>query len=138
MKLKEPALKYATIMLVDDNDLDNIINQKMLEGNYFAKRINIHTSSHSALEFLLNLDREKDPIKEMIPQVIFLDINMPLMNGFQFLDEYEKLSEEFRKKIKIVMLTTSSNPSDLNKAAKNKNVSFVINKPLTKEELAKI
>lgn len=138
MKIKAPALKYATIMLVDDNDLDNIINQKMIESSYFAKRINIHTSSHSALEFLKNLEREKEPIQEMIPEIIFLDINMPLMNGFQFLDEYEKLNETFRNKIKIVMLTTSNNPNDLKKAKENKNVEYVISKPLTKEELDQI
>jgi CheY-like chemotaxis protein len=60
------------------------------------------------------------------------------MDGFQFLDEFERLSEGIRKHCKVVMLTSSLNPQDMNKAKKNQFVLKYINKPLTQENLKKL
>ena len=122
-------------MLIDDNEIDNLINQKMIEGSNFADHVYIHTSSKSALEFLHNLARSSDVPKSMIPSIVFLDINMPIMDGFQFLDEYEKLNEEFRKDTKVIMLTSSVNPKDMEKAQYNNRVKTYINKPLSSVHL---
>ncbi|NQY67021.1 MAG: response regulator [Flavobacteriales bacterium] len=118
-------------MLVDDNEVDNFINQKMIEGSNFADHVYIHTSSRSALEFLHNLERSSDVPESMIPGVIFLDINMPIMDGLQFLDEFEKLTDEFRKNTEVIMLTSSVNPKDLEKAQFNDRVKTYLNKPLS-------
>lgn len=138
MSSKKPQPKYSTVMLIDDSEIDNFINHKMIEGCNFAERTYIHTSSKSALEFLKNLERTGKVPQELIPEIIFLDINMPIMDGFQFIEEFDKLAKEFKSKSKIVMLTTSVNPSDIERSQKNKYIIKYINKPLTQEVLNSI
>ncbi len=131
MTPKKPKPKYASVMLIDDNEIDNFINHKMIEGCNFSEQVYIHTSSKSALEFLKNIERIESTPKEMIPEIIFLDINMPIMDGLQFAEEFDKLSQKFKSRTKIVILTTSINPSDFETSKKFKNVIKYINKPLT-------
>lgn len=133
--MKKPDSQFSTVMLIDDNEIDNFINQKMIEGCNFADKVYVHTSGRSALEFLLNIDRNEDFPRELIPQVIFLDISMPMMDGFQFVDEFEKLSESFRNGIRIMLLTSSINPMDHQKSSSLSSVTKYMNKPLTKEHL---
>lgn len=137
--MKKPASKYPTVMLIDDSEIDNFINQKMIEGCNFADKIYIHTSSKSGLEFLRNLERtaENSNSKDLIPDIIFLDINMPIMDGFQFVEEFDKLSGEF-KNSKIVMLTTSINPADIERSKMSKYIVKYLNKPLTQDALASL
>jgi len=138
MSVKKPKARYDTVMLIDDSEIDNFINQKMIEGCNFAERIYVHTSSKSALEFLNNFVRAKDFPKDLIPQIIFLDINMPIMDGFQFAEEFHKISSPLLKDIKIVFLTSSINPIDQKRALATKQVEGFINKPLTKDHLGKV
>lgn len=137
MTQKKPKAKYNAAMLVDDSEIDNFINQKMLEGHNFAERIYVHTGSRSALEFLMNFDRNEMP-DLLLPDVIFLDINMPIMDGFQFAEEFLKHSPEMYEKVKIVFLTSSLNPVDQKKAMAVKGVYSFLNKPLSKDHLEKL
>ncbi|QNL23241.1 response regulator [Hyphobacterium sp. CCMP332] len=125
-------------MLIDDNEIDNLINQKMIEAANICENIYTHTGAKSAIEFLKNLEKMSDSVNDFFPELIFLDIDMPLMDGFQFLDEFEKLSNETKGKIKIVMLTSSINPQDMSKAKKYSYVKKYINKPLTQENIEKL
>lgn len=127
--------KYKTVMLLDDNEVDNFVNKKMIENSNFAGQIYVHTSSKGALEFLGNLNSNGSANKELIPEFIFVDINMPILDGFQFLDEFENVPEEVKKKTKVVMLTTSINPADIQRCAENERILKYFNKPLTKEHL---
>ena len=138
MTAKKLTTRYNTAMLIDDNEIDNIINEKMLESTGFAERIQIYTNGVSALEFFKNLERDKDLNRDMIPDVIFLDINMPLMDSFQFVQEFSNLNKVITKDCKIAILTTSINPSDKERSLKNEYVVDFINKPLTKESLDKL
>ena len=122
-------------MLIDDNEIDNLINQKMIEASDIAEHIYTHTGAKSAIEFLKNISKLPDISMSVLPEVIFLDIDMTLMDGFQFLDEFEKLSDQTRAKCKIVMLTSSINPQDVNKSKKYSYVKKYINKPLSQENL---
>ena len=129
--------KYRTVMLIDDNEIDNLINQKMIEAASVTEHIYTHTGAKSAIEFLKNMEK-LEMADQVLPDLIFLDIDMPLMDGFQFLDEFEKLSNVAKKKCKIVMLTSSINPQDFNRSKKYENVRLYLNKPLCHESIAKL
>jgi len=126
--------KYFAVMLVDDNEIDNLINQKMIEAANITEHIYTHTGARSAIEFLKNIEKLNEAAKNILPDVIFLDIDMPLMDGFQFLDEFEKLQDTTKDRCKIVMLTSSINPQDMSKS-KEYNVLKYFNKPLSQETL---
>lgn len=135
MKIKEPKYKYSNVMLIDDSELDNFINEKTLEANHFAKKIYVHTSAKSALEFLNNLVTMGTEYSDVYPHVIFIDINMPLMDGFQFIDNYKKSSEQHLKSPKLVILTSSVYHEDRQKANSISPDIIFLNKPLTKSML---
>ena len=121
--------RYNVIMLIDDNDLDNFVNKKLIENENFAGQVLIQSSGVSALEHL------KKHTGGEIPDLIFLDIMMPNMDGFGFLEEFDKLNDEVKKKSKIVMLSTSESFKDLNRANQSKYVYKFLNKPLSKSVL---
>ncbi len=132
--MQKPKSKYKIVMLVDDNEIDNMINQKMLESANFADQFYVYTSGQSALDFLENLVKQ-DSARELLPDMILLDINMPLIDGFQFLDKYAELNTSVKPDVDVFMLTTSINPSDKERADENKLITKFLIKPLTAEQL---
>lgn len=135
-QFKEHA--YGHIMLIDDNDLDNFINEKLMEINHFSKKIYVNTSAISALEFFNNLVAMQDKWEELVPEVVFIDINMPIMDGFQFIELFKKTFGNMEPQPKLVMLTSSLYFEDqLRAKSLSENIVF-LNKPLTKETLSQI
>lgn len=135
---KEHTYRCKLAMLVDDNDIDNLINQKMLESIAFAENILVFGSALSAMDFLKNLDKMKAVPQEMVPDYLFLDINMPMIDGFQFLNEFNNFSEAILAKTKIIMVSSSTSITDQMQSMENKNVIGYINKPLSPKNLAKV
>jgi CheY-like chemotaxis protein len=135
MKRKDPKFKYQYVMLLDDNELDNFINQKVIEANHFSKKIYTNTSGKSALEFLSNLLVMEEDSQVILPEVIFIDINMPIMDGFQFIRLLQNLPQDKLKSCKLAVLTSSMFEEDKNKARELANDIVFINKPLTDSAL---
>ena len=138
MASKQNTYKNKSVMIIDDNDIDNFINEKMLKSFCFSENVYTHTSVTSALEFLKNLSSIPNIPDALIPNYIFLDINMPILDGFHFLQEFNSLGYDFIPKIKIVMLTTSLNPCDLEKTKEYKNVIAYLYKPLVQADIDKL
>jgi CheY-like chemotaxis protein len=138
MKRKEPRYKYNNVMLIDDNELDNFINEKILEANHFSKKIYVNTGARSALEFLNNIVTMGEDYTGTYPEVIFVDINMPIMDGFQFIEYHKKNLDEKMHKPKIVILTSSVYHEDKQKANEISKDIIFLNKPLTQAMLETI
>ncbi len=132
------ATKLNAVMLIDDNEIDNLINQKMIESVNLSNNIFIHSGAKSALEYLRNIEKIKVGVENFLPELIFLDIDMPLMDGFQFIDEFDKLSENTKSFCNIVLLTSSLDPKDVSKSKKNNHVLKYLNKPLSQDSLRKL
>ncbi len=117
---------YKRVMLIDDNEIDNIINEKIIEATNFAENILKFQTGQEALEYLSS---NQDNLSEL-PEIVFLDINMPIMDGFQFLEDFEKFSQDVHERCKIIMLSSSISPKDIDRAASSKLVKKYLNKPL--------
>lgn len=132
---KKKDSSYRAAMLIDDNEIDNFIHQKLLQGIGFADKVYVHTSGRSALEFLENLAMDADALEKLRPEVIFLDINMPIMDGYQFYHAFRKLPEVIHKGVKIIVLTSSINPNDDERFMTFDDVVGIIHKPLNEAHL---
>lgn len=122
------------VMLVDDNDTDNFISKRIIEITKFAKEVEIKNSGKSALEYL---EQNKDN-EAKLPNIIFLDINMPIVDGFVFLYEFEKFDRILKDKCKVIILSSSDNKRDIDKIVNNNHVVKFITKPLTESALEEI
>ena len=122
------------VMLVDDNDTDNFISKRIIEITKFAERVEVMSSGKDALDYLKdNQNRPQD-----LPSIIFLDINMPIVDGFVFLYEFDKFNELVKSKCKIIILSSSDNNRDIDKIVNNNHVIKFITKPLTEVALDEI
>jgi len=122
------------ILLIDDNEDDNFYHEREI-GKYDSTIKVI--SMEMCKDALECLKAHKDNVNEL-PDLIFLDINLPLMNGWEFLRRYVEIKNELKKFAKVIVLTTSDNPDDV---AKSKAWDVVIDyytKPLTKEKFSEI
>lgn len=126
--------RYKSVLLIDDSYIDNLINRKILENNNYAEVITVIDSPQEAFEFISNSVQTG----HNIPEVIFLDLRMPLMNGFEFLKALMELPNIKPDLIKIFVLTSSLDPKDIKKIKENKLVSKFIGKPLTNQILEEI
>lgn len=135
MKIKKPKYKYNSALLIDDNELDNFINEKMLESTHFSRDIFISVNGERALHFINERIVAYPEDNETCIDVMFVDLNMPVMNGAEFIENFQKMQNQKLAKCKIVVLTSSVHNKDrVNIEKLNNNIIFV-NKPLTNDFL---
>ena len=123
------------IFLIDDDALVNFLNQEIIKDSHPDKKVRSFESATEALEVIkemLNTSYSK------LPQIILLDINMPVMDGWEFLDIFDQLPENKTKDCKIIMHTSSIDPRDIEKAKTYKAVVDYMTKPLNLQSLSKI
>ena len=126
--------KLNCILLVDDDPATNFLHKRVIQKEDCAEKIATVENGEQALQYLQSLVAENLPA----PELIFLDINMPIMNAWEFLEAYHLLPEAQKNKTVIVMLTTSLNPDDELHAAKFPDISAYHFKPLDKNILQEI
>lgn len=128
--------KLNCVLLVDDDEPTNFLNKMVLEDIDCAETIRVTDSAQDALDYLKKAEGPNGSPSS--PDLILLDINMPAMNGWEFLERYSGLDKQHKANVVIVMLTTSLNPDDRAKASSIPDVSGFETKPLTPEKLQSI
>jgi CheY-like chemotaxis protein len=128
--------KINCILLIDDDEPTNFLSQMIIEEADCAGDIQIAFSGVQAIDYLTSQGTSvSGQTSYPRPDLIFLDINMPAMNGWEFLQKYSNLQKEHKGNIVIIMLTTSLNPDDRLRSKDFPDVSGFENKPLTREKL---
>jgi len=130
MKEEIPA-KYESVMVIDDNRIDLYIASRMITKNNFGKKVMQYSSAIEALKYL----QENQANIPQLPEVIFLDIYMPGMSGFEFMKEYDKLSTPLKKICKVFIISSSLDERDITSANNDENIVAMKQKPITKEFL---
>jgi CheY-like chemotaxis protein len=128
----------ACILLVDDDEATNFLNTRVIKKLDATVKVQVAYNGREALDYLKPKAPGAKTENCQMPSLIFLDINMPGMDGWEFLEEYRKLPDEQTNQIKILMLTTSMNPDEEKRAMEIPEVKGFINKPLTPEKLERI
>ncbi|SIR33526.1 response regulator [Pontibacter lucknowensis] len=128
--------KLSGVLLIDDDDTTNFLNQRLLERMQVTDNIRTFVNGKQAFDYLYNVSNnnyEQTDGNYFQPELIFLDISMPVMDGFEMLDLYERLNPEFRKNIILAVLTTSTHPQDTDAAQKYS--AEYLTKPLTADKV---
>ena len=120
-----------TLTLVDDDDIFVFLTTKIIEQTNLVDLIKVFGNGLDAINFL----KENKNNVDALPDIILLDLNMPIMNGWQFLEEYNKLNPTIGIKITIYICSSSISPDDITRAKTISEVSDYIIKPITKDKL---
>lgn len=126
--------KLPLIGIIDDDAIYQFMLTRIINQNELAARIVSFSDGEKAIEYLI----ENKADSENIPDVIFLDVNMPIMDGWLFIEEYARIKTEIKKKIVIFMLSSSVDPVDIERADKISEISNYIVKPIKLEEVKRI
>src|SRR5688500_4357224 len=119
--------KIETIAIVDDDDIYQYTAKRNIEASKLIKTVYVFSDGKEAIDFFLG--HVDSP--EKLPDVVFLDLAMPIMDGWQFLKNYVLIKPEIGKKITIYIVTSSMNPEDVTRAKSLSEVSDYIIKPIT-------
>lgn len=119
------------ILIIDDDEINNFIAAKLIDKIPPRARVSTCLNGEEGIDYIKSrLDKQQE-----LPDIIFLDINMPVMNGWEFLEEYATLTSKISKKIVINMLSSSVYNDDISKSKTYPTVNRFISKPLTIEKI---
>lgn len=117
----------SNVLLVDDDKICNFLNEKVIHQLGFARQISKASNGKEAIEWLQAENTH-------LPDVIFLDLNMPIMNGFQFMEAFGEMDIPNKENITIVVVTSSIDPRDVQKAS-NMGVNHYLQKPISAHDI---
>lgn len=121
------------VLIIEDNPIDVFINTRVIQQSGLSKEVMALQSAREALEFLT-----QQAINSKLPDLIFLDIRMPDLDGFEFLEEFSELPQRVLELCKIVMLSSTIDPLELEKARNSPFVLAFIPKPLTRDKVLEL
>jgi CheY-like chemotaxis protein len=128
-------MKTRNLYVVDDDKIYHFLLKNLLKQNNINVNSTFFANGYDAIQFLT----ENNEDQEILPDIILLDVNMPIMNGWQFLEDYTKLKGTLSKDPVIYMISSSNNEVDINKAGEFTGiVKEYFLKPICKEDLDKI
>lgn len=127
--------KLQNILLIDDDPMTNYLHKKIIEGFKVSHQIEIANDGEEALQLIKDYIQSEN--EDKIPQLILVDLDMPLMDGFQFLQAYQSLDFKNKDSVVVAVLTSSFNPKDVNRAKEFSVDDFIV-KPLTKEKMTEL
>jgi CheY-like chemotaxis protein len=128
---EEISHRFESVMIIDDNLIDLYIASRMITKNNFGKKVMQYSSAIEALKYL----QENQKNIPQLPEVIFVDIYMPGMSGFEFMKEYDKLSAPLKNLCRVFIISSSLDEQDVTCANNDKNIVAMKEKPITKEFL---
>ena len=132
MEKLEP--KFEKVMIIDDNVIDLYITKRLVIKNNFGKKVLEFAAADEALQYLQDHQEEQS----LLPQIIFLDIYMPVMSGFEFMEAYDKLPASLKTNCMIYIISSTIDENDIARSNKDKNITAFKVKPITKEFLNSI
>jgi CheY-like chemotaxis protein len=125
---------FQTILLIDDDSISNFITEKLILRENFAQEVVSFLSGEAALTYLKKQHQQHLPA----PDIIFLDLNMPEMDGWEFMSEFKKFPQEFTQSSRVFMLSSAVDSKDIVQARNMEEIEDFISKPLTKEDMGVI
>ena len=126
--------KIPLMGIIDDDTIYQFILTSIINKNRLAENILSFSDGEKAIQYFMNNKTNS----EKIPDILFLDVNMPIMDGWMFIEEYARIKKEIIKKTAIFMLSSSVNPIDIERAGKIAEISDYIIKPIKLEEVKRI
>jgi CheY-like chemotaxis protein len=121
--------RIETLYLVDDDDTYQFLASEIIKSTNLVNQIEIFSNGAEAINYLKSVQNP-----DLLPEVIFLDIFMPVMDGWGFLDEFVRLSPDLKKKILIYIISSSIDPTDVERASSISDVTGYIVKPITRDK----
>jgi CheY-like chemotaxis protein len=124
------------IVLIEDNETTSFLNNRLLSRLGVARQVTSFSKAEEALNFLWG-DAPADGVPQVTPDLVFVDLKMPGMNGFDFLERYSQLAPDAQERTVVAVLTTSMHGADTARVAQYPNVEY-LTKPLTEEKMQRL
>jgi len=123
--------KKLNFVVIDDSKLDCFIAEKIIRNTGKCESIRSFLQAHDALDYIA-----ANPVDDQSHTILLVDIQMPIMNGFEFVEAFEKLPPEITSNYTVYIISSSINEADLNKVHNYRSVKQFLNKPLTSNNLS--